>query len=303
MHWLWLSLLSAVILGLYGIAKKKAVDGNPIPPVLMLQVATAAVIWLPALLISMVFPQTADTILPGSRFVVQSLTVTQHAMLFFKSLLVATSWLLALYGVKHLPISVSAPIRATSPVWTILVAVSLLDERPDLLQWCGIGTVMLAFFLLSRASRKEGIAFTDNRAVAAMVAATLLGSGSALYDKHLLQRFHFTPATVQAWFSVYLTVVMIPVAVHWYLRQRKQHPLQVRRSIFAVAVALLLADFCYFEALSDPTAMISVISPLRRASVVIPFAYGILFLEESNGRQKAAFVALLLAGVAILSAR
>lgn len=303
MHWIWLSLLSAIILGLYGIAKKKAVDGNPVPPVLMLQVATSAAIWLPSILFSAVYPDAAADLVAGSQFQVQPICWQQHLMLALKSLLVASSWLLALYGVKHLPISVSAPIRATSPVWTILVAVSILDERPDALQWGGIGVVLLAFFLLSRASRREGIEFTANRAIAAMVAATLLGSASALYDKHLLQRFHFTAATVQAWFSVYLTVVMTPVCVWWYVRDRHKHPLVMRRSIFAVALALLLADFCYFQALTDPRAMISVISPLRRASVVIPFAYGILFLEERNGRQKAACVAMLLVGVAMLSVR
>ena len=300
MHWILLSLMSAFVLGIYGIAKKRAVDDNPVPPVLLLQVGTAAALWLPAIGIRAAAPAWADEWLRVSPLAVQSLTASHHALLACKSLLVGASWTCALYGVKHLPVSVSAPIRATSPVCTILIAVMLLGERPSSWQWCGVAIVMFAFFLLSRASRQEGINFQNNRAVAAMVAATLLGSASALYDKHLLQRFEFSAATVQAWFSVYLVPVMLPLSLRWFVRDRHQQPLHVRPSIFAVAITLLLADFCYFQALRDPEALISVISPLRRASVVVPFAYGIFFLQESNGPKKAACVALLIAGVVVL---
>ncbi|MCR9199994.1 MAG: DMT family transporter [Planctomycetaceae bacterium] len=300
MQWILLSLMSALVLGFYGIAKKRAVDGNPVPPVLLLQVSTAAALWLPSIALRYWSPAWADTWLRESPLAVQALNACQHFCLACKSFLVGASWTLALYGVKHLPLSVSAPIRATSPLWTILIAVSLLGERPVPWQWCGIATVMLAFFLLSRASRQEGIDFHNNRAVVAMIAATLLGSASALYDKQLLQRFDFTPATVQAWFSVYLVPVMLPLSLRWFYRDRRDQPLQLRASIFAVAMTLLLADFCYFAALRDPDALISVISPLRRASVVVPFAYGILYLKESNGLRKAACVALLILGVVIL---
>ena len=54
--WIALSLLSAIFLGIYDIAKKKAVTGNAVPPVLLLNVSTAAVIWGIPVLTGFFFP-------------------------------------------------------------------------------------------------------------------------------------------------------------------------------------------------------------------------------------------------------
>lgn len=288
--------MSAMLLGLYGIAKKRAVEGNPIAPVLWLQVTTAAAIWMPLVWLS----RGENSLVIGTPFEVQDLSLDEHVMLAMKSALVGMSWTLALFAVKHLPISISAPIRSTSPVWTILLAVSCFGESPDAAQWLGIFMVLAAIAGLSRIGKDEGIRFQKNRAVACMFAATLLGSASALYDKFLLQHTDLSPATVQAWFSLYLVLVMSPLAIRWLIQERKTKPIAIRPSIFAIAVSLLAADFAYFHALQDPVAMISVISPLRRTSVLIPFGYGILFLDEENGKRKAVCVAVMMAGAAAL---
>lgn len=48
-----------------------------------------------------------------------------------------------------------------------------------------------------------------------LIAGTLLGAASSLYDKYLLGRAHFSVPTVQAWFSVYLLVLFTPFAIGW----------------------------------------------------------------------------------------
>ena len=299
MQWISLSLLSAVFLGVYALAKKTAVHENAVPPVLFLNVLTAAGIYTPIVLLSAI----PSSPLAGTPLFVESISSSDHIMLASKSLLVGLSWTLALFGFKHLPISVSTPIRSTSPLWTILIAVAILGERPNAGQWVGIFVVLTAFFLLSQVGRTEGIHFHNNRWVGCMLAATLLGSVSALYDKYLLQRTDFTPATVQAWFSVYLVAVMLPLATWWCINERTTKPLQLRWSIPAIAITLLVADFLYFNAVDNPDALISVISPLRRTSVVIPFAYGTLCLAEKSWKPKAMCIALMLFGVVLVCQR
>ena len=49
-----------------------------------------------------------------------------------------------------------------------------------------------------------------NKWIGCMMVATLLGACSALYDKYLLQVIGLPVATVQAWFSLYLVVVLLP---------------------------------------------------------------------------------------------
>ncbi len=295
--WIFLSLLSALFLGLYDIAKKDAVKGNAVPPVLLLNVLTAAAIWTVPIAGSWLGLFPADSEFSQ----ITSIHPAQHLMLMLKSMMVGASWICAFFALKSLPISIATPIRATSPVWTILVAVSVMGERPGLFQWLGILIVLLAFFGLSRVGAQEGIHFHRNRAVALMIVATVLGSLCALYDKVLLQQTDLRPAAVQAWFSIYLVPVMLPLAIRWWRRDRSSAPFHWRWSIPLIAIFLLVADFSYFTALSDPNSLISVVSPLRRGSVVIAFLFGVLNLKEENWRAKAPCVAAILTGVILLS--
>lgn len=296
-QWILLSLLSAIFLGLYDLAKKSAAKGNAVPVVLLLNVATAAGIYVPILLLSKWSPQ----LLADTPFIVESVSLSVHLLLFVKSVLVGTSWTLALFGLKHLPLSIATPIRSTSPLWTTLVAVLVLGERPAGLQWLGMLVILFAFLVFSQTGKLEGIVFSQNRWVGCMIAATLLGSLSALYDKYLLQTAAISPAAVQAWFSIYLVPVMFPLAYRWYKNDRFNQPFQWRWSIPTIAIMLLIADFLYFTAISDPNALISVVSPVRRTSVIIPFIFGIVVLSEKSWKRKAISIALMLLGVALVS--
>ena len=74
-----------------------------------------------------------------------------------------------------------------------------------------------------------------------------------------------------------------------------------------IAILLLISDFLYFSAIADKDliankdSMISLISPLRRTSVIIAFVAGILMYQEKNWRAKSVCIATLLFGVYVLS--
>ena len=104
-------------------------------------------------------------------------------------------------AIKHLPISLATPIRATAPLFTVIGALVLFGERPLTRQWLGIAIILLAYLAFSAIGEREGIVFRTDRWVAFLLAGTLIGSGSGLYDKYLLQ-----PAGVAA--------VHTPVLVH-----------------------------------------------------------------------------------------
>ncbi len=80
------------------------------------------------------------------------------------------------------PISISSPIRATSPIWTVLFATLVLSEQPSLQQWCGMVVVLVAFLAFSRVGKQEGIVFYRDKWVGLMMLATLFAAVSSLYD-------------------------------------------------------------------------------------------------------------------------
>lgn len=299
MQWILLSLLSAVFLGMYDVAKKSAVRDNAVPPVLLLSVMTAAAIWTPMLCYQWFWPESASTLCPDW-LKVHELSPEDHGRVFAKSLLVGVAWTCAYFALKHLPISIASPIRATSPVWTILLAVVFYAERLSALQILGIAAILASFFAFSRVGQREGLYFRRNRWVALMLVATGLGAISAVYDKYLMQTANLTAATVQAWFSIYLVIVLTPPWVYWRRYERSTKPFQFRIAIPLIALLLLVADFAYFTALECDGALVSIISPVRRSSVLIAFAFGVVYLGEKNWAAKLACVAGILLGVLLL---
>jgi drug/metabolite transporter (DMT)-like permease len=243
--------------------------------------------------------QTGAPLALSTNFAVAPLTSAQHGLLFLKSTIVAASWVCSYFAVKQLPVSIAAPIRACTPVFTLVGALAVLAERPTWLQMLGIVTTLVSFVGLSVAGAKEGIHFHRNKWIGWLLAGTILGAVSGLYDKFLLGRSGFAASTVQAWFSIYLALLFLPLAIGWKLRWWSRHTFRWRWSIVGVSFALLIADFIYFSALQNPTALISVVSSLRRGSALVAFAGGILLYKEGNARRKLPAVLGVLAGIVL----
>jgi len=294
MPWIVASLVSAFFLGCYDLCTKHAVRDNAVLPVLFFANAFSASLWLMAMAVS----AAAPGVLPDD-LTVAPLTLTQHAQLLLKSTIVAVSWICSYFAVKQLPISIAAPIRATGPVWTLIGALLVLGERPSWLELIGIGTTLASFFGLSVVGAAEGIHFHRNKWIGWLLAGTLFGAVSGLYDKFLLGRAGFTASTLQAWFSIYLALLFLPLVVGWKLRWWPRHTFQWRWSVPLVSAALLVCDFIYFTALTDPDALVSVVASLRRASVLVAFAGGLLFFGEVNGRKKLPAVLGVLIGIVL----
>lgn len=294
MHWVAASLVSAFFLGCYDLCTKHAVRANAVLPVLFLANVCSATIWLAFMAVQ----ATAPGAMPAG-FTVAPLSGAQHGQLLLKSAIVAASWLCSYFAVKHLPVSIASPLRASGPVWTLLGALLVLGERPTALEVLGVGITLGSFVGLSLAGRTEGIHFHRNRWIGWLLAGTLLSAISGLYDKFLLGRAGFDAATMQAWFSIYLALLFLPFALGWKLRWWPRQTFAWRWSIPLVSLALLVCDFIYFNALRDPDALVSVVAGLRRASILVAFAGGILLFGEPFGRQKLPAVLGVLAGVVL----
>ncbi|MEM1083588.1 MAG: EamA family transporter [Verrucomicrobiota bacterium] len=295
MSWLLFSMASALLLGLYDFLKKSALRRNDVTPVLFGSVAASALVWTPFALWSALAPHS----LPASFLNVTDIGAREHLMLFAKTTLVGSSWLCGYHGLKTLPLSVAAPIRATGPLWTIALAILLFHESPTPRQWLGLGLILVSFFAFSVIGRKEGIHFHRDKGVFLMIGATLLGAVSALYDKFLLQTVAIPPTTVQAWFTIYLAALLMP-AVLRFRRNPNRRPFRWHWAIPLIGLTLLAADILYFIAISQPDALISLISPVRRSSVIVSFLLAIFLFREKGLGAKGACVVGIVAGLFLL---
>jgi len=294
MSWVVLSLVSALFLGFYDLSKKHAVHANAVLPVLFLSTVFGAVVWVVLMGAATWTPLPLPAILR-----VEPLTLAQHGQMLLKSVIVSGSWILTYFAFKHLPMSIAAPIRATGPLWTLFGAILVLGERPNGWELLGIGTTLVSFLGLSLAGRREGIHFHRDKWVGFLIGGTLLGAVSGLYDKYLFGHAGFAAGTVQAWFSIYLVVLFLPLAIGWKRRWWPRAEFHWRWSIPFIGWFLLVADFAYFTALRDEEALVSLVSSMRRGSTLVAFAGGLWLFRERGGWAKVLAVLGVVAGIVL----
>jgi len=293
--WALLAVASAVFLGTYDVFKKLSLNSNAVLPVLFFSTLSSAVIFLPFILISKLYPD----LLSSSIFFVPTVPLFQHGYFFLKAVIVTSSWIFAFFAVKHLPLTIVSPIRATGPIWILLGAIVIFSEHLTIIQWIGIAVTLLFFYFFSLAGKSEGIHFATNKWITFLIAGTLLGSASGLYDKFLIR--NFDRMAVQSWSAIYqVGLLLLIILILWYPKRKENTAFGWRWSIPMIGLFLVIADFLYFYAISMDGSLISVISALRRSGVIISFAFGGLLFHEKNIKQKGWLLIGILAGVLIL---
>ncbi|MBP5558784.1 MAG: DMT family transporter [Bacteroidales bacterium] len=328
--WTLLAVLSAVLLGLYDVAKKTALKKNGVLTVLL--VATA---------LSTLFLAPFFRLGPAS----------DYLKLALKAVLVTASWISGMIGLKLLPLTTVSTIKGSRPVFVVLFSIILFGEHLNWMQWAGIALALTALYLLGRTSRRDGTVKARRTGFIWMGVSVLTGVASALYDKHIIAGME--PLFVQSWTNLFITIILAlcvmgssliarrPAAgaasgtpgsenfaslipptdksagpSHSQLRGRKWFsepgvpeaapatgPAEKFRwdwTLLLVAVLITAADMLYFFALKQPDALLSVISVIRRGSVLVTFVCGAIVFKEGNLRAKGLNMLLMVAGIALL---
>ena len=219
-----------------------------------------------------------------------------HLLVILKACIVLTSWICGYFGLKHLPLTIVGPINATRPVLVLVGALIFFGERLNLYQWIGVLLALASIFMMSRAGKKEDIDFRKNRWIWCVAIATLTGAVSGLYDKFLMKSFN--PMFVQSWFNFYQMIIMAVICGFvWYPKRHQTTPFHWSWAIPLISIFICIGDFAYFTSLNDPSSMISVVSLVRRSSVIISFICGVLIFRERNIRAKLLDLGLILLGM------
>ena len=115
--WLALAFLSAFLLGCYEVNKKMSLNGNAVIPVLFFNTLISSLIFVPFILLSFY-----TDCLDGTMVYVPRASLEDHLKVLIKAVIVLSSWISGYFALKHLPLTITGPIKASQPVLTLLGA-------------------------------------------------------------------------------------------------------------------------------------------------------------------------------------
>lgn len=292
MIWPLLAILSATGLGFYDVSKKLALKRGSVIYVLTFSVCINALFVIPMALHA------------------ESVGWQGQLLILAKAALVLVSWLCSYTSIKYLPLSVVSPIQATRPMWTLLGALVIFGEVLNGWQWSGVVLALGSIFLFSLSGLfdKTSQQTADNRYYIVLALAVLTGAMSGLYDKYIMRRLDHN--AVQAYYTFYQALMMLVVygIEEFRARAGSKDGVASHKSfaeswswwIPAISLLLVVSDYLYFVALSDPTSMISVMSTIRRSGTIIPFLYGLVFLKEKDPWRKILTLIGVMTGLVLL---
>lgn len=299
--WLIWAFVSAALLGFYDVLKKQSLRDNAVIPVLFLNTLFCSLIFIPLIIAS------ASGLIPKSdMFYIPIVGWSDQKYILLKSCIVLSSWIFGYFGMKHLPITIVGPINATRPVMVLIGAMLVFGEQLNIYQWIGVILAILSFFMLSRSGKKEGIDFKHDKWIYFIVAASMLGAVSGLYDKYLMASpenggVGLDRMAVQSYYNIYQFFMMgAMLLLLWFPKRQDTTPFHWHWAIILISIFLSAADFVYFYALSLDGAMISIVSMIRRGSVIVSFIFGALAFHEKNLKQKGVDLLLVLIGMIFL---
>lgn len=276
--WIWFSALSAILLGLYDVAKKQALKRNGVLWILLLATALSTLFLTPFF---------------------SSGSIEDHASLVIKALLVSSSWVSGMIALRLMPLTTVSTVKASRPMFVVIFSIILFGERLNVAQIVGVLLVFAALLLLGLLGKREGELKKSGKGIFWLAVSVITGSASALYDKHILS--HLQPLFVQSWGNLYVTLILAILILGQFIKERKDFQgFKWDWNILLIAVFITISDALYFYAVKDEGALLSVISMIRRSSVVITFVFGAIAYKEKHIKDKSIQLALLLAGVGLL---
>ena len=295
--WILLSFCSALFLGFYDAVKKNAVSNNAALGALFGATTTGGLICLSLLMWREAHP---SSFIPyGGDW--PDLNLRSHLFIGIKAVIVSSSCTFSYLALKHLPLSIVAPIRASGPLWTLTLAVVFFSERPVLMQMLGFALTLLSYLWFSILGKRDGHKLWSNPWVLCILLGTWIGAISGVYDKWLIQSQNLPPVAIQLYFSV--DMVFFQALLFGVIRifKKEKTRFEWRWSIPLVAIFLLIADAFYFKALDNDQALVGLVSAMRRGSLLVSFALSYWWLKEKKAKEKTWPVIGVAIGLGILA--
>ncbi len=277
-NWIVLTILYAVINGIFQCAKKKSIEKNTIFEVL-------AVFSLIAFLISALMMR--DSILIDFKYLL---------IILFKSSIIVIAWMLALNALKKIEISLYGVINLSRIIFSILLSVLILGEKLTVSVIAGIILVITGLVLVNKIDNKKGDKKADKKAILMLLGSCFLNATSAIIDKGITTKV--TSSQLQFYFLLFLTII------YWIILLFKQKKVDFKSMnknywLLIAALSLVFGDKFLFIANEIPESKVAVMTLIKQLSVIEIIILGKIFFKEKNIIKKLLCSILVILGIVL----
>lgn len=274
--WAILSFLYAIFTGFFQCAKKKSCEKNSILEVLATFTTIAFLIVL----------FTSKNVLKiNSKYIM---------FIFLKSSVIVVAWLLALYAISKMPISLYSVINLSRIIFSVILSIIFLGEKLTLKIFFGLVIVILGLFLVNMLSNKKEQKEVSFEIILILLFSCLLNSISAIIDKRILK--DITSSQLQFWFLFFLMLL------YWWiilLKNKKVDFKSLNKNYWVVvaAVALAVGDKFLFMANEIPESSVTVMTIIKQFSAIELIILGKILFKEQNILKKLFCSILIIFGI------
>jgi len=261
MEWFVWVLISAIILSLYEVVRKKILKKEHSLELLAVTYITVSILQL--------------FLIPWVDFQVPFFTLF---IILVRSIIVAVSILFLTKALHHLEISSVTPLKNLTPLFLLFLSAIFLNEKVGPLQIIGIFLIVTGSYLLQIHDHyldffRHIKDFKNKYMYYALGGAGLL-SIAAMLTKTVLTTVQ--PVTYMFYSNIFIAVYFaISLFVQYDgFTDIKLGYMQGKWWILLLAVFLIGMDMTYYTAIAMPAVMISLVVPVRRLSTLISSLIG-----------------------------
>jgi bacterial/archaeal transporter family protein len=215
---------------------------------------------------------------------------------FLKAVAMTTAWLLFLYSLKKLPISVATPLQILSTLFAIIFGFIFLKEYLTIL----LGGLLTLQIISKKESSQKTSSFLS-RAFFSGVLASFFSALSLTLDRYLLRDL-IDPANLQFWFYIFIFVNTFLVFLVLKTPYKKAlQNLKTKWWIFVIlSLFLVISDRTYMIAATYPLALLGLLIPMKRLSIIFSVFIGGKAFKERNLNSKILATFVMLIGLVLM---
>ena len=283
MEWYVLALISAVIVSIIPIIRKKVLVHEHASEFTTTVYLTMAVLFIP--------------LLPSLDY---SMNATTFFLLLLKGIFLTVASLLFIKAARHMEISAIEPLRNLSVVFVLVLGYFTLGEIVSLQQGIGLILIVAGAYALEVHKHKITYSIPSKKFVWFILFNLVLVSIMAIMDKVLVKRTDI--------YTIVIIPALIMAIVMFFYQSLKYkgfedilHAIRTGRwNMVVLPVLTVIADATYLMALAIPGALVALVIALRRTSTLLSSIIGGEIFHDHFLLQKCISSLVMLAGVYII---